>query len=434
MSDKTQSMTFQPSYKKIMGISFPIIIAGMSETVVDVTDTIFLAHYGMTELAAVGLAATIYGVALFLTMGLVDGIQIVVSRRAGEKQFTAIGEVFSQGLYLLALASVLMILFIIFAVPALTIDLLASENIHNEVNAYLQITAYALLFQSVNLAYSAFYVGISKTRVLIGATAVLAVTNIVLDYVLIFGHLGFAEMGIEGAAIASLSAEIAAFIYLTADIILRGYNNTYKMLHFVKWQAALCRQLISISAPISLETLIWTIKWFLFFIIIEQLGERELGIASIIFSCYSLLLIPTDSFSETVCSMVSNLIGQKKIPSLSLLLRRIIILNYVIILPIVLFTLIFPATILSIFSTDVKIITDGINSLSIITLAILFAVPGEAFYSAIMGTGDTRVILFIQIMVTIITLLCVYITAFILQLNFEYIWLAGLSVSVMVVV
>lgn len=126
--------------------------------------------------------------------------------------------------------------------------------------------------------------------------------------------------------------------------------------------------------------------------------------------------------------MVSNLIGQKKIPSLSLLLRRIIILNYVIILPIVLFTLIFPATILSIFSTDVKIITDGINSLSIITLAILFAVPGEAFYSAIMGTGDTRVILFIQIMVTIITLLCVYITAFILQLNFEYIWLAGWSV------
>ncbi len=424
MIDKTQSITFQPTYKKILGISFPIIIAGFSETVVDVTDTIFLAHYGMTELAAVGLAATIYGVALFLTMGLVDGIQIVISRRAGENRFTAIGEVFNQGVYLLTLASIMMILFIIFAVPMVTIDLLASENIHNEVNAYLQITAYALLFQSINLAYCAFYVGISRTKVLIGATAILAVTNIVLDYVLIFGHLGFVEMGIEGAAIASLVAEIAAFVYLTADIILRGYTSTYKMLNFVKWQAALSKQLISISTPISLEVLVGTIKWFLFFIIIEQLGERELGIASIIFSCYSLLLIPTDSFSETVCSMVSNLIGQQKLQSLSLLLRRIIILNYMIILPMVFFTLLLPVTILNVFSTDVKIVTDGINSLNIISLAILIAVPGEAFYSAIVGTGDTRVILSIQIIVTIITLLCAYSAVFILKLNFEYIWLA----------
>ena len=64
-------MKFQPTYKNIWGVSFPIIIAGFSETVVEVTDTIFLAHYGITELAAVGLSATIYGLALFLTMGLV---------------------------------------------------------------------------------------------------------------------------------------------------------------------------------------------------------------------------------------------------------------------------------------------------------------------------------------------------------------------------
>lgn len=417
-------MKFKPGYKSIWGISFPIIIAGFSETVVDVTDTIFLAHYGITELAAVGLAATIFGVTLFLTLGLVDGMQIVIARRAGEERLTAIGEVFNQGLYLLTLAALAMILFILFIVPLITVDLLASENIHKEVNAYLQITAYALLFQSFNLAYSAFYVGISRTKVLIAATAILAVVNIVLDYALIFGNLGFVEMGIEGAAVASLSAEIAAFVYLTADVIWRGYNRSYNMLRFTKWKNTLSKRLISISTPISLEALVNMTKWFLFFIIIERLGEQELAMASIIFSCYAMLLITTDSFSESVCSMVSNLIGQQKVQQLTLLIRRTIILSYATVFPMLILTLLFPEYILAIFTTDVEMVAASINSLMVIVLAVLIAVPGEAYYSAIVGTGDTRAILIIQIIITFFMLTFAYIAAFVLQLELEYIWLA----------
>ena len=417
-------MKFKPGYKSIWGISFPIIIAGFSETVVDVTDTIFLAHYGITELAAVGLAATIFGVTLFLTLGLVDGMQIVIARRAGEERLTAIGEVFNQGLYLLTLAALAMILFILFIVPLITVDLLASENIHKEVNAYLQITAYALLFQSFNLAYSAFYVGISRTKVLIAATAILAVVNIVLDYALIFGNLGFVEMGIEGAAVASLSAEIAAFVYLTADVIWRGYNRSYNMLRFTKWKNTLSKRLISISTPISLEALVDMTKWFLFFIIIERLGEQELAMASIIFSCYAMLLITTDSFSESVCSMVSNLIGQQKVQQLTLLIRRTIILSYATVSPMLILTLLFPEYILAIFTTDVEMVAASINSLMVIVLAVLIAVPGEAYYSAIVGTGDTRAVLIIQIIITFFMLTFAYIAAFVLQLELEYIWLA----------
>ena len=74
--------TFYPGYRNIWGISFPIIIAGISESVVEITDTIFLAHYGVTELAAIGMADAIYSLVLFLSLGLVDGIQIIIGRRA----------------------------------------------------------------------------------------------------------------------------------------------------------------------------------------------------------------------------------------------------------------------------------------------------------------------------------------------------------------
>ena len=91
----------------LWAISFPIMIAGVSETIIDVTDAIFLGHYGITELGAVALADAIYMTLVVFTVGLADGIQVIVARRAGEGKREEIGRTFGQGLYLLGIASAL---------------------------------------------------------------------------------------------------------------------------------------------------------------------------------------------------------------------------------------------------------------------------------------------------------------------------------------
>jgi putative MATE family efflux protein len=417
-------MRFRPTYRNIWGISFPIILAGISETIVDITDTIFLAHYGVTELAAIGVADAIYGLALFLTLGLVDGIQIIIGRRAGQEQPGEIGHVFNQGLYLLTLSAVMMISIIIFVMPGATMYIFASENVHGAVNTYLRITAFALLFQSFNLAYSAFYIGISRTRVLIGAAVVLAITNITLDYGLIFGYLGLPELGIQGAAIASLVAEIATFIFLTLDIARQRYSSLYGLFHFTKWNVALSWHLLKISMPVSLDALVDMAKWFLLIMIIEQLGEEILASANIIFSCYALFLISVDSFSETVCSMISNLIGQQQRQQLNVLIRRTIKLSYVVVTPMLLLTWLFPEYVLTIFTEDINMIETSHNGLLMIVLATLIAVPADAYYSAVAGTGDTRVTLLIQSFVAIFTLVFAWYAALVFNWELEYILLA----------
>ncbi len=419
-------MRFRPTYRNIWGISLPIIIIGISESVVDITDTIFLAHYGVTELAAIGLADAIYGLALFLTLGLVDGIQIIIGRRAGQERYKAIGEVFNQGAYLLLIVSTLMILFIIFIVPLITLPLLSSNEIHDAVSRYLNITAYALIFQGINLALSAFYVGISKTRVLIGAALILLTSNITLDYIFIFGHFGAPELGIKGAAIASLTAEIFTFIFLAAHIIIRRYTAIYGLFHFTQWNQALTKHLLSISWPVSLDALIDMTKWLLLIIIIEKMGEHVLASANIIFSCYALFLIPVESFSETVCSMASNLIGQQQNKRLQLLIHRSIKLSYFIITPFIVITLLFPDYIVSIFTLDYLLIENSLNGLSVIALVTLVAIPAHVYYSAIAGTGDTRVTLLIQSIATIITLSYAWHTVFSLSLALEFVLLAEL--------
>lgn len=397
-------MKFRPTYRSIWGVSLPIIAAGISEMVVDITDTIFLAHYGITELAAIGLADAIYGLALFLTLGLVDGIQIVIGRRAGEGRAAAIGEVFNQGVYLLLMASLLMILVIVLVVPHLTLGGLSSRQIHEAVNGYLGITAYALVFQALNLACSAFYIGISRTRVLVGAALVLMVSNISLDYLLIFGAFGAPELGIRGAAIASLSAEILTFVYLGGNLFIGAYAARYGLFHFGRWDGALAAKLAAISMPVSLDALIDTGKWLLLIVILERLGERTLAAANIIFSCYALFLIPVESVSETVCSMVSNLIGQHQVYKTRMLIRRSIGLSYLVVAPFVALTLLFPDTVLALFSDDSVLIDAAVNGLIVIALISLAAVPANIHYAAVAGTGDTRITLATQCIASVLSL------------------------------
>ena len=417
-------MRFRPTYRSIWGISFPIILAGISETIVDITDTIFLAHYGITELAAIGMADALFGLALFLSLGLVDGIQIIIGRRAGQGQPEKIGRTFNQGLYLLTISSLLLILIILFVVPWVTKNIFASIDVHAAVNSYLQIAAYAIIFQSFNLAYSAFYIGISHTKVLIIAAVILAITNITLDYGLIFGHFGFPELGIQGAAIASLTAEITTFLYLTLEIVRQRYNKKYGLFHFARWDSALSWHLFKISMPVSLDVLVDMTKWFLLIVIIEQLGEAVLASANIIFTCYALFLISVDSFSETICSMVSNLIGQQQRGQLNVLIRRTIKLSYLVVAPLLLMTLLFPDTVLLIFTLDPKMIEASRDGLIVIVIATLIAVPADAYYSAVAGTGDTRVTLLIQSLVAILTLLYAWYAALVFALDLEFILLA----------
>jgi putative MATE family efflux protein len=410
--------------RTIWSISYPIIIAGLSEKIIELTDVVFLARYGVVELGAIALAAAIYETSIFLIAGLVDGIQIIVARRAGQGKDLEVGNVFNHGLYLLTVVSVALILAIKFISPYITTAIIGSPGIAKAVDDFLQIFAFAILFHAANMTYSAFYVGVSRTKILIGATSVLAVVNIVLDYCLIFGNLGFPRLGIRGAAIASLTAEICAFLVLTVYAWLHLDIKRYGLLKLKKWNKSLSKLLMDISFPASLDALVETIRWLLFFLIIERLGETPLAMANIIYSCYALFLIPIEGFSETLCSMVSNLIGQGESSKIWGLLHKTMLLSAVVILPFLVISFVEPGYVLSIFTSDADILKGCVNSLRIIVMSVMFMIAGEMFISAVAGTGDTVATFLIEIILTIFVLIWTYSAALQFGLRLEYVWLS----------
>jgi putative MATE family efflux protein len=418
-------MEIDTTSRGLWRLSGPLIMAGVSETIIDLTDVAFLGHYGETELGAVGLAEAVYDLAIFATLGLVDAVQVLVARRAGQGDRRGLGRAFNQGFYLIALVSILLTLVIRYAWPVISGLVFASSEVDAAVAGFLRIFAFGVFFHTMNLTYSALFVGISRTRVLIGAAVVLAATNIILDYGLIFGHFGLPELGIEGAAIASLAAEIATFVFLTGYALTRIDWRSYGLFAFGAWDGRLARVLTGLAIPVSLETLVEAARWFVFFLIMEQIGESALAASTVIAMCYAVMQLPADGISEAGCSMVSNLIGQDRSQAIGGLMRRAIAMTYIITLPMLILALFWPKELLALFTPTPEIIDISINGLWVIVLAVLIAVPGEMATSAVIGTGDTSVTLAIEVVGSSVALIVAYCAAFVFDMPLEYIWMSA---------
>jgi putative MATE family efflux protein len=415
-------MKLKLSSRTIWAISLPIILAGANETLVEVTDTIFLARFGTVELGAVALAATIYEVVSFLAFGLGDGIQIICARRAGQADDRGIGQAFNHGVVLLLATSLLLFLLIKFGSPFATAWILQSDDIRRAVDAFLGIIAFAVFFHSLNMAYSAFYVGIARTRILVGATAALALTNIALDYLLIFGNLGLPRLGIRGAAAASLVAEVVTFLVFTLYAFLKGDLRRFGLFRPRAPDFRLGKIMLRVSWPVAMETLVSTARWFLFFVIVERLGAGTLAGANVVYSIYAVFLLPIDGFSDTTTTMVSNLLGQEEAPRIGAVVRRTMTWALILVLPFLAFALAFPDLPLALFTSDPLALEGAAASLRVVGLAILIVIPAEMVFSAVAGTGDTRTTLLIEVALSGTVLLYAYAAGILMGWPLAAIW------------
>jgi len=417
-----RSLKLEASARALWAIAVPIVLAELSETIVEATDTAFLGRFGTLELAAVGLGAAIYEVTVFLTFGLADGIQIVAARRAGQERPQAVGDAFFHGASLLVATSIAVLLFLLLGAQHVTAWLIRSDAVRAGVNAYVGILAYAAVFHCLNMAYSALYVGIGRTRVLIGATLALALTNVVCDYLLIFGHAGLPRLGLRGAAFGSLLAETTGFLYFTVGAVAAGDAGRFGLFRRRTLDRKLTRLMLTIAWPAALERLLGTGRWFAFFVILERLGEAPLAVANVVHAVYALLLLPVGGLAEAVCTTVSNLLGQARDAQVGALVRRTAKWALLVVLPIIALVLVAPGVPLAVFTADPDLLRRGAGCLRVLALAIVVVIPAELVLGAVMGTGDTRSTLAIELVLTVVMLASAYSAGPLLGLPLEVVW------------
>jgi putative MATE family efflux protein len=364
------------------------------EQMINLTDSIFLGHVSKIDLGASALASMYYTAIYMLGFGFSLGAQVVMARRNGEKRYTDVGKVFFQGIVFLSVfAVVVFVLSKVFS-PVLLRLLISSDDVYQATIQYIRWRDYSYIFAFPLLAIRAFFVGTTRTKILTANSIVMVVSNIVFNYLLIFGKAGFPRLEIAGAAIGSSLAELVGLLFLIV----------YLWRHVDKKQYGLCAvfdlrlslHLFNISIWTMVRSFFCIAPWFLFFIAIEHLGECELAAANIVRSISMLFFVIVNSFATTTISLVSNLIGAKQTADVMPACRRVIMLNYAIGIPLILLAFAFSGYILRLFTGDAEVIRTAFLPFCVMLSTFILSVPAYTYCNTVIGTGNTRIAFIFQ--------------------------------------
>ncbi len=410
------------SYRQIWQISYPIILGSIAQNIINVTDTAFLGRVGEIALGAGAIGGVFYISGVMLVWGAGIGTQIMVARRDGEKAFNEIGRTVEHALYfLLPLSLILFTVMSVFSRDVLGM-IIHSDEIYEATAAFINYRAYGIFFAAFNVMFRAFYVGTGKTKVITWSTMVMALVNVVLDYGLIFGRLGLPEMGIAGAALASVIAEGTATLFFIVFTFKRVPLNKYGLFKFVKPEMALYMRLIKLSLPVMFQNFLSLASWLTFFLFVEKLGEKPLAVSNIIRSFYMVMMIPMWGFSAATNTLVSNLIGQGRSDEVWSLTLKVLRMSFTLVLTMVIIGYLFPGPALRIYTNDMGLIDASLPVLYVVNFAALLLSVAFIFFSAVSGTGKTNITFLIELGVIILYLITAYILADRLKSNVAVVW------------
>ena len=410
------------TYRNIWRISFPIIVSSAAQNIVSAVDTAFLGRLSENAVGAAGNSIIFYYTLVVAAFGFSIGGEIMVGRKNGEGNFPEVGKLIDHCIYAFIPFSLLLFTILFFFSPAILGQVTRSAEILEISVDFIQYRAFGIFFALANLIFRIFYIGITHTRILITSTLLMGIVNVILDYSLIFGHFGLPAMGVKGAALASVIAEASATLFFYLYTRRQREFKKYHLFDMSRFELRRFKNLLRISAPTALQSFLAVSSWFIFFLIIEKLGERELAISHIVRSIYMVMVIPLFGFSQSTSTLVSNVIGQGDVDKVLRLVRKSVLLGLAcsgIFFPLI---LAIPERILSVYTQNTALIAEAVPVLQVVNVAMILFALAYNLFNAVSGTGKTTVSLAIEVTTLVIYLTGTWLLGIHLQMPLEIVW------------
>ena len=417
-------MKLQNTYQQILTISLPIMLGGAAQNLIVLTDNVFLYHRSSLEFASIGLIGVFYLVIAAMGYGFSRGGQIIIARRYGESDTTGVGKSTVSLFYLELLFASIIFIFIQCYAEEFLAYFINDPAVLTKCLLYIYPRSYGLFFSFTGVALIGLYTAIAKTKFVIWDTLLLVTINLVLNYCLIFGKFGLPEMGIVGAAWASTIAEIVAFIVFVIYFFYEGAFKRFRMWHLLRPDLKDINNMLRISFPIVLQAVIGIGSWFVFFSIIENLGQRSLEVSNRIRNVYLILSVPCWGYAAGINTLVSNFMGYQGYDDIMSIIRKTTFLSLISSLMITLPVILLPEySLYPLFGSEDMSIMYEAGSLFWILLFIMIAFSvGGVIISGLVGTGATMVALYIQGGMAILYVIAAHYIVNVRQLSLEWAW------------
>ena len=385
------------SNRQILKIALPISFAILVPQVNFITNNIFLGGLGETALAAAGITGVYYLIFAVIGVGLNNGLQALISRRAGENKVDEIGKLFSQAVRISFVIAAIGILITYFISPYILRLSMRSDLLREQAVSFLRIRIWGLPFLYIYQMRNALLVGTNQSRYLMIGAIAETLTNIFFDYGFIYGKFGLPELGFNGAAYASIIAECSGMLAVFAVIHYKGISRRFSLFQHFAFDAGRSKLILAQSSPLIFQHAISIVTWQFFYIMVEHHGARALAISNTMRNIFGMFGVFTWAFAATANTMVSNIIGQGLENRVPALIRKILKLSASMGFVFCILLNLFPQTFLSVFGQDEGFIQEAIPVVRVVSSALVLMSFATVWLNAVTGTGNTRINLYIEV-------------------------------------
>jgi MATE family, multidrug efflux pump len=389
-------------YGEVLRIAVPLILSTASLTLMLFVDRMFLSWHGQNSVAASTPGGITYFTICCLFMGTAQYVNTIVAQHHGAGDKPACARAVWQGLRF----SVLSIPLILALIPVGFLVLEWADH-GPELLALEKEYFFILMFGGLSLpfgaALSSFFSGRGKTRVVMWGNVLCNAANIVLDYILIFGKLGFPEMGIVGAGIASAVTCYVPVVYWGVLFLAKKYQPVFRTRKEHRWDRNLFMMIIRYGIPSGVQFFLDVAAFTLFVLLVGRLGALDLAVTNIVLSIEMLAFLPMVGMSIATSTLVGEYIGRKNLALAEKCVYSALKLAMAYSIFFAVIYLALPEAFLSLFSSgkadvsEAGMIAKGVILLRLVAIYTLFDNMFIVFSGALKGAGDTRFAMWTQI-------------------------------------
>lgn len=394
-------------YRDVLVLAFPLILSTSAWTVQQFVDRMFLTWYSPEAIAAAMPAGILNFTVMSFFIGTAGYVSTFIAQYYGAKRYEQVGAALWQGVYLSVIGGLGFLALIPFAEPIF--HFIGHDPAVQQCEAiYFKVLCYGAVPGITNAALSSFFSGLGQTWPMFWVNLLATAVNIVFDYAMIFGKWGFAEKGIEGAAIATNLSQYVAMVVYAILLFRRKYNVQYHTLKAWRFQKELFLRLLRFGVPSGVQFFIDVMGITAFIMILGRLGTNSLAASNIAFNINTLAFMPMIGFAIAVSVIVGQHLGSDR-PDLA---ERGVYSGFqitgVYMSMIAAFYVLFPQVILWPYAAQQA---DAVNFAEIqqivvvllrfIAIYSVFDTLNLIFISAVKGAGDTRYAMIIMVILSI---------------------------------
>jgi MATE family multidrug resistance protein len=305
----SQSQTPAPGgSRELLSLAAPLIVSQGFMTVQVFVDTVLLSWYDPRAMAASFPAVMWFWLPFGLLQVTAGYTSTFVAQYTGAGRPHRVGPAVWQGIYFAVFAGIMMLLLVPAAPFLISLGGHSSALQALEI-AYLRCLAFAALPMLVMAAINGFFSGRGQTWTVLGIEAFGTAVNVALAFLLIFGRLGFAEGGIEGAGWATVLGSWASALLAAALLLRRPYREQFGTTSGWRLERELFGRLMKYGGPAGTQVFLDVLVWNLFVQMVGRLGEAAMGATTLTVRLNMIAFLPMMGLGQAVCILVGQRLG-----------------------------------------------------------------------------------------------------------------------------